>query len=135
LFPQLSVNNNTYHNQLKMSAQPKFTNTQTLGQLAEQGIYVAPRRNPNNGGLFLVDAETGETIGAVGKGLLDEVSAMLTQAERTQKPQSMPSDWCVSDMETADGATLKCLHKRGQVAPILVSSKPVANATPVKKKF
>lgn len=118
-----------------MSAQPKFSNTQTLGQLAEQGIYIAPVRNPNNGNLFIVDAETGEAIGAVGKGLLDEVSALLTQAERTQKPQSMPSDWCVSDMDTEDGKSLKCLHKRGQVAPLLVTSKPVANATTAKKKF
>lgn len=110
---------------------PRLSNGQTLAQLAEQGIFVAPVRNPRTGSLFLVDVDTRETIGSVGKSLVDEVSAMLTQAERTQKPVSMPSDWVVSDMETEEGS-MKCLHKRGEVSTLLVTSRPVATKVATK---
>lgn len=117
---------------------PKLSNGQTLAQLAEQGIYVAPVRNPKTGSLFLVDVDTRETIGSIGKSLIDEVSAMLTQAERTQKPVSMPSDWVVSDMETEENGevnTMKCLHKRGEVSTLLVTSRPALTKVATKSKY
>ena len=104
---------------------PRLSNGQTLAQLAEQGIYVATVYNKKSDKWFLVDADTRETIGSVGKSLVDAVSAIHAEAERTGKPASMPSNWVVSDMET-EGGSMKCLHIRGEVSELLVTSRPVA---------
>jgi hypothetical protein len=109
-----------------MNAEPRMSNSQSLAKLAEQGIFVAPVLNKKSGLLFLVDDDTNENIGCVGKSLTAEVTALLEQAERTKKPVSMPQDWVVSDMETDSGDTIKCLHKAGNIAPRLVSSRPAS---------
>lgn len=113
---------------------PKLSNGQTLAQLAEQGIFVAPKYNEKSGKWFLVDADTRETIGSIGKSIIDEVSAMYAQAERTRKQMSLPSDWVVSDMETEEGS-MKCLHKRGEISELFLTSRPVATKVATKSKY
>jgi len=118
-----------------MNSEPRMSNPQTLAKLAEQGIYVAPVYNKKTDLLFLVDAEDGTNIGCVGKSLTEDVLALLKLAEKTNKPQTMPQDWVVSDMETASGDTIKCLHKAGNLAPRLVTSRPQSAKVTAKKPF
>lgn len=102
----------------------KFSNPQTLGQLAEQGIYVDIKENPKTKKLFMVD-EAGNTLGAISENLVGEI----------RKTGKIDNSWVISDFNPEDGSeSFKMLHVKGEGSPTIASNRPSVVATSKAKK-
>lgn len=91
-----------------------FSNTQTVAQLSNKGIFVSVINNPKTGSLFLTD-EAGTPIGAVSSKIEAEI----------RQTKSVSPDYAVSDITDEEtGETFKMLHKAGSNDNLIASSRP-----------
>jgi hypothetical protein len=101
-----------------------FSNTQTVAQLGNKGIYVSVINNPKTGSLFLTD-EAGTPIGAVSSKIVEEI----------RKTKMISPDYAVSDVTDEDtGETFKMLHKAGSNDNLIASSRPSSASVASSKK-
>ena len=104
-----------------------FENSQTLSQLAEQGIYVEIKENPKTKKLFMTD-EAGNVLGAIADSLVSEIS----------KSGKLDNSWIISDFTPDDAEeSFKLMHlKPKNGAPTIASSRPaVSKSTKALGKF
>lgn len=100
----------------------EYSNTQSLGELASTGVFVGIAENPKTGKLFLVDAVSGNKLGAVATKI-----EPIIRKNGKDKTWALPADWCVSDVyDNVKDESFKMLHERGTQARLIASSKPVA---------
>ena len=91
-----------------------FSNTQTVAQLGNKGIFVSVVNNPKTGSLFLTD-EAGTPIGAVSS----KIEAEIRQTKK------ISSDYAISDITDEEtGDTFKMLHKAGSNDNLIASTRP-----------
>ena len=103
-----------------------FENSQTVSQLAEQGIYVEIKKNKKTGKLFMTD-EAGNVLGAIADNLVSEIS----------KSGKLDNSWIISDFTPDDAEeSFKLMHVKGEGAPTIASSRPaVSKSTKALGKF
>ena len=102
-----------------------FENSQTVSQLAEQGIYVEIKKNKKTGKLFMTD-EAGNVLGAIA----DSLQASI------RKSGKLDNSWIISDFTPDDSDTsFKLMHIKGEGAPTIASSRPSTVTKAVKKVF
>lgn len=102
----------------------QFDNSQSLSQLAEQGIFVEIKENPKTKKLFMVD-EAGNTLGAVAEKLVAKI----------RNTGELDNNWVISDFTPEDGSeTFKMLHEKAEGVPSIASSRPKTIATAKSKK-
>jgi len=91
-----------------------YSNTQTVAQLANKGIFVSVVKSPKTGLLFLTD-ESGTPIGTVSSKIAEEII----------KTKTISPDYAVSDVTDEDkDETFKMLHKAGSNDNLIASSRP-----------
>jgi hypothetical protein len=89
-----------------------FSNTQTVAQLGNKGIFVSVINNPKTGSLFLTD-EAGTPIGAVSSKIEAEI----------RQTKAISPDYVISDITDEEtGETFKMLHKAGGNNDNLIAS-------------
>lgn len=129
----------------------KFSNTQSLADVAKQGYYFNVAQSPKTGKYFLqlVDESgariSSESAGSISAPVMEELLAMTPQERATFKYIPLDKGYQVSDItleeEDEEGNivenTFKMIHKSATLAPMLFGAPAgpaKAVAKPVVKK-
>lgn len=129
----------------------KFSNTQSLADVAKKGYYFNVAQSPKTGKYFLqlVDESgariSSESAGSISAPVMEELLAMTPQERATFKYIPLDKGYQVSDItleeEDDDGNivenTFKMIHKSATLAPMLFGAPAgpaKAVAKPVVKK-
>jgi hypothetical protein len=115
-----------------------FSNTQSVAQLANQGVFFGIAHNPNTGKYFLVQIDAnGRQVGSGSAGSISGPCMEELLAIPANKRNGIPSHYLISDIEVEDEDTgeirnLKMLHREAKLQPLLFGAPTVAQK-PVQK--